>query len=105
MTKKSPTPFDHGPAHIVGIGGIGMSAIADVMLTMGYAVQGSDIRDGEIVQRLRDRGAKIFIGHDGANVEGAGTVIISTAIKAGNPEVDAARAADIPVVRLSLIHI
>ena len=99
MTQTKPTPFDHGPAHIVGIGGIGMSAIADVMLTMGYAVQGSDIRDGEIVERLRARGAKIFIGHDGANVEGAGTVIISTAIKAGNPEVDAARAAGIPVVR------
>ena len=95
----SPTPFNLGPAHIVGIGGIGMSAIADVMLTMGYEVQGSDIRDGEIVQRLRDRGAKIFIGHDGANVDGAGTVIISTAIKAGNPEVDAARVAGIPVVR------
>ena len=99
MTQTKPTPFDHGPAHIVGIGGIGMSAIADVMLTMGYAVQGSDIRESEIVERLRGRGAKIFIGHDGANVEGAGTVIISTAIKAGNPEVDAARASGIPVVR------
>lgn len=99
MTQTKPTPFDHGPAHIIGIGGIGMSAIADVMLTMGYAVQGSDIRESEIVERLRARGAKIFIGHDGANVEGAGTVIISTAIKAGNPEVDAARAAGIPVVR------
>ena len=95
----SPTPFDLGPAHIVGIGGIGMSGIADVMLTMGYEVQGSDIRDSEIVARLRERGATIFIGHDGANVAGAGTVIVSTAIKAGNPEVDAARAAGIPVVR------
>lgn len=101
MTNKSPTPFNLGPAHIVGIGGIGMSAIADVMLTMGYEVQGSDIRESEIVERLRARGAKIFIGHDGAHVRGAGTVIISTAIKAGNPEVDAARAAGIPVVRRS----
>lgn len=99
MSNNSPTPFNLGPAHIVGIGGIGMSAIADVMLTMGYAVQGSDIRESEIVTRLRARGAKVFIGHDGANVKGAGTVIISTAIKAGNPEVDAARAAGIPVVR------
>ena len=98
MTNTSPTPFNLGPAHIVGIGGIGMSAIADVMLTMGYEVQGSDIREGEIVERLRARGATIHIGHDGANVKGAGTVIISTAIKAGNPEVDAARAAGIPVV-------
>jgi len=95
----NPTPFDLGPAHIVGIGGIGMSGIADVMLTLGYEVQGSDIRDSEIVDRLRTRGAKIFIGHDGANVAGAGTVIVSSAIKAGNPEVDAARAAGIPVVR------
>lgn len=99
MTKQSPTPFNLGPAHIVGIGGIGMSGIADVMLTLGYQVQGSDIRESEIVERLRGRGAKIFIGHDGANVRGAGTVIISTAIKSGNPEVDAARAAGIPVVR------
>ena len=98
---SSPTPFDLGPAHIVGIGGIGMSGIADVMLTMGYQVQGSDIRESEIVSRLRERGAKIFIGHDGSNVDGAGTVIVSTAIKVGNPEVDAARAAGIPVVRRS----
>ncbi|KCZ48358.1 UDP-N-acetylmuramate--L-alanine ligase [Hyphomonas pacifica] len=95
----SPTPFDLGPAHIVGIGGIGMSGIADVMITMGYEVQGSDIRESDNVQRLRDRGAKIFIGHSGENVKGAGTVIISSAIKGNNPEVAAARAAGIPVVR------
>ena len=95
----SPTPFDLGPAHIVGIGGIGMSGIADVMLTMGYQVQGSDIKDSENLDRLRERGAKIFIGHKADNVKGAGTVIISTAIKSGNPEVDAARATGIPVVR------
>ncbi|MEO0882215.1 MAG: UDP-N-acetylmuramate--L-alanine ligase [Pseudomonadota bacterium] len=95
----NPTPFDLGPAHIVGIGGIGMSGIADVMLTLGYEVQGSDIKESDIVERLRARGAKVFIGHDGANVAGAGTVIVSSAIKAGNPEVDAARAAGIPVVR------
>lgn len=97
----SPTPFDLGPAHIVGIGGIGMSGIADVMITMGYQVQGSDIKDSDNIQRLRDRGAKIFIGHAAENVKGAGTVIISSAIKAGNPEVDTARAAGIPVVRRS----
>ncbi len=71
----SPTPFDLGPAHIVGIGGIGMSGIADVMITMGYQVQGSDIRESDNIQRLRERGAKIFIGHAAENVEGAGTVI------------------------------
>ncbi|MEQ3627775.1 MAG: Mur ligase domain-containing protein, partial [Hyphomonas sp.] len=53
----SPTPFDLGPAHIVGIGGIGMSGIADVMITMGYQVQGSDIRESDNIQRLRERGA------------------------------------------------
>ncbi len=95
----SPTPFDLGPAHIVGIGGIGMSGIADVMLTMGYEVQGSDISDSANVQRLRERGAKVFIGHKAENVKGAGTVIVSTAIKGTNPEVVAARAAGIPVVR------
>ncbi len=94
----APTPFDLGPAHIVGIGGIGMSGIADVMLTMGYDVQGSDIADSANVQRLRARGAKVFIGHQAGNVKGAGTVIASSAIKRDNPELKAARAAGIPVV-------
>ena len=95
----SPTPFDLGPAHIVGIGGIGMSGIADVMITMGYDVQGSDIKDSDNIERLRQRGAKVFIGHKPENVKGAGTVIISSAIKGDNPEVAAARAAGIPIVR------
>lgn len=94
-----PTPFPVGPAHIVGIGGIGMSGIADVMLTMGYEVQGSDVSDSANVERLRARGVKVFIGHKAENVAGAGTVIISTAIRRDNPEVQAARAAGIPVVR------
>lgn len=95
----SPTPFAVGPAHIVGIGGIGMSGIADVMLTMGYEVQGSDVSDSANVERLRARGVKVFVGHKPENVVGAGTVIISTAIRRDNPEVQAARAAGIPVVR------
>ena len=95
----TPTPFPVGPAHIVGIGGIGMSGIADVMLTMGYEVQGSDVSDSANVERLRARGVKVFIGHKPENVAGAGTVIISTAIRRDNPEVQAARAAGIPVVR------
>jgi len=94
-----PTPFSVGPAHIVGIGGIGMSGIADVMLTMGYQVQGSDVADSANVERLRARGVKVFIGHKPENVAGAGTVIISSAIRRDNPEVQAARAAGIPVVR------
>ena len=95
----SHTPFTVGPAHIVGIGGIGMSGIADVMLTMGYQVQGSDVADSANVVRLRARGVKVFIGHQPENVAGAGTVIISSAIRRDNPEVRAARAAGIPVVR------
>ncbi|MFN4225383.1 MAG: UDP-N-acetylmuramate--L-alanine ligase [Hyphomonas sp.] len=95
----TPTPFPVGPAHIVGIGGIGMSGIADVMLTMGYQVQGSDVAESANVERLRARGVKVFIGHRPENVAGAGTVIISSAIRRDNPEVQAARAAGIPVVR------
>lgn len=98
---SSPTPFSVGPAHIVGIGGIGMSGIADVMLTMGYQVQGSDVSESANVERLRARGVKVFIGHNPENVAGAGTVIISSAIRRDNPEVQAARAAGIPVVRRS----
>lgn len=97
----TPTPFPVGPAHIVGIGGIGMSGIADVMITMGYEVQGSDVAESANVERLRARGAKIFIGHKPDNIAGAGTVIISSAIRRDNPEVQAARAAGIPVVRRS----
>ena len=96
---KNPSPFDLGPAHLVGIGGIGMSGIAEIMLTMGYDVQGSDMRDGPNLDRLRAKGAKIHIGHAAENVQDVGAVIISSAIKSGNPEVDAARAAGTPVVR------
>ncbi|NBC12452.1 MAG: UDP-N-acetylmuramate--L-alanine ligase [Gammaproteobacteria bacterium] len=95
----NPTPFDLGPAHLVGIGGIGMSGIAEIMMTLGYQVQGSDIREGPIVERLREKGAEIFIGQREENIAGAAAVIISTAITPGNPEVMAARAAGIPVVR------
>ncbi len=99
MPRNTPAPFDLGPVHLVGIGGIGMSGIAEIMLTMGYDVQGSDIRESPIVSRLRSKGAKIFIGHAAENVAGAGAVVISSAIKAGNPEVDAARMLGIPIVR------
>ena len=95
----APAPFPVGPAHIVGIGGIGMSGIADVMLTMGYEVQGSDLTESANVQRLRQRGARVFIGHRAENITGAGTVIISSAIGRDNPEVQAARSAGVPVVR------
>lgn len=96
---RNPSPFDLGPAHLVGIGGIGMSGIAEIMLTLGYDVQGSDIRESEIIARLREKGATVHIGHAPENVHGAGAVIVSTAIKPSNPEVVAARALGIPVVR------
>ncbi len=92
-------PFDVGPVHFVGIGGIGMSGIAEVMLNLGYAVSGSDIKDNANAQRLKKLGAKVMIGHKAENIEGAGALVTSTAIKGGNPEVDAARARAIPVVR------
>lgn len=94
-----PSPFDLGPVHFVGIGGIGMSGIAEVMLTLGYEVQGSDIRVNPNVERLQKLGATVHIGHTAENVRGAGAVVISSAIKGGNPEVDTARAMAIPVVR------
>ena len=92
-------PFPVGPVHFVGIGGIGMSGIAEVMLNLGYKVQGSDIKANPNVERLRAKGAQIAIGHAGENVEGAGAIVVSTAIKPDNPELVAARAAKIPVVR------
>ena len=96
---RKSLPFDVGPVHFVGIGGIGMSGIAEVMLNLGYQVSGSDIKDNANAQRLAKRGAKIMIGHKAENIEGVGALVISTAIKGGNPEVDAARAKAIPVVR------
>ncbi len=97
--KPSPTPFPLGPAHLVGIGGIGMSGIAEIMINLGYQVQGSDMKDSANVKRLRDKGAVIYIGHTADNVAGTSAVIISSAIKGDNVEVKAARAAGIPVVR------
>ncbi|MEM8771619.1 MAG: UDP-N-acetylmuramate--L-alanine ligase [Pseudomonadota bacterium] len=94
-------PFGVGVIHFVGIGGIGMSGIAEVMHNLGYQVRGSDIADGANVQRLRDKGIPVSIGHGPDNVKGAEAVIISTAIKRDNPEVAAARARHIPVVRRS----
>jgi len=96
---RRSVPFDAGPVHFVGIGGIGMSGIAEVMLNLGYEVSGSDIKENANAKRLEKLGAKIMIGHKAENIEGAGALVISSAIKSGNPEVDAARAKAIPVVR------
>ncbi|KUF09202.1 UDP-N-acetylmuramate--L-alanine ligase [Pseudoponticoccus marisrubri] len=99
MTGATKLPGDVGPIHFVGIGGIGMSGIAEVLLNHGYAVQGSDLKRSKITERLAGMGARIFEGQSGENLEGAEVVVISSAIKPGNPELDAARARGLPVVR------
>lgn len=85
--------------HFVGIGGAGMSGIAEVLLNEGYQISGSDIADGAVTQRLAKAGAKIFFGHQGENIEGASVVVISSAITEDNPEVVAAKEARIPVIQ------
>ena len=90
---------DIGTIHFVGIGGIGMSGIAEVMRNLGYSVQGSDIADGPSVERLRARGIPVHIGHAADNVQGVAVVVTSTAVKRDNPEVVAALEGRIPVVR------
>lgn len=85
--------------HFVGIGGAGMSGIAEVLLNEGYQISGSDIADGAVTQRLAKAGAKIFFGHQGENIEGASVVVISSAITEDNPEVMAAKEARIPVIQ------
>jgi UDP-N-acetylmuramate--alanine ligase len=84
--------------HFVGIGGVGMSGIAEVLLNLGYRVSGSDVRPGAVVTRLEQQGAEIEIGHRAENVSGADAVVISSAVQSDNPEVEAARAERIPVV-------
>jgi UDP-N-acetylmuramate--alanine ligase len=84
--------------HFIGIGGAGMSGIAEVMLNLGFEVSGSDISESAAILRLKNQGAKVHIGHDEANVIGANAVVTSTAVKPDNPEVAAARAKRIPVV-------
>src|SRR6201988_375058 len=92
-------PRDIGPIHFVGIGGIGMSGIAEVLANLGYAVRGSDVADSANVKRLREKGIAVKVGHDAQNVEGAAVVVVSSAIKRDNPELTAARAGRVPVVR------
>ena len=92
-------PREIGPIHFVGIGGIGMSGIAEVLCNLGYTVQGSDAAENANVVRLRDKGIKVSVGHKAENVNGADVLVVSTAIKRDNPELMAARAQRIPVVR------
>ncbi len=92
-------PLDIGLIHFVGIGGIGMSGIAEVLHNLGYPVQGSDIAESANTRRLADLGMKVMIGHRADNVSNAQVVVVSSAVKKDNPEVMAARARFVPVVR------
>ena len=92
-------PVSIGAIHFVGIGGIGMSGIAEVLHTLGYQVQGSDIAEGANVARLRAAGIPVLIGHDAANLGNAQVIVVSTAVKRDNAEVAAARQRLIPIVR------
>jgi UDP-N-acetylmuramate--alanine ligase len=100
IARLRPVPFDLGPVHFVGIGGIGMSGIAEIMLKIGYSVQGSDAKASANTERLEKLGARIFIGHDAAHIgDGVSAVVYSTAVKPTNPEMMVARERRIPLVR------
>lgn len=92
-------PRDIAPFHIIGIGGIGMSAIAEILVAKGYTVQGSDQKESANVKRLRAKGIRVFVGHDPVNLIGARYVVISTAVKASNPELVAARQKGLTIIR------
>src|ERR1700736_6296806 len=92
-------PREIGPIHFVGIGGIGMSGLAEALANLGYHVQGSDVADSANVRRLRDKGIDITVGHDARKLDGADVVVVSSAVKRDNPELVAARLQRLPVVR------
>jgi len=99
MNSATKLPGDVGPIHFVGIGGIGMSGIAEVLLNHGYVVQGSDLKKTKITDRLHEKGALIFEGQRSENIDDAAVIVISSAIKPGNPELEAARERGLPIVR------
>ena len=99
MNAATKLPLELGPIHFVGIGGIGMSGIAEVLMTHGYSVQGSDAKASRITDRLVKLGATFFEGQAAANIGNAAVVVVSSAIKKGNPELEEARRRKLPVVR------
>ena len=100
MSPATKLPHELGPIHFVGIGGIGMSGIAEVLITLGYRVQGSDAKASKITDRLVSLGARVFEGQAAANIsDDVSVVVISSAIKKGNPELEEARRRKLPVVR------
>lgn len=99
MNAATKLPLELGPIHFVGIGGIGMSGIAEVLMTLGYTVQGSDAKASKITDRLVSLGARFFEGQAAENIGEAAVIVISSAIKKGNPELEEARRRKLPVVR------
>ena len=99
MNAATKLPLDVGPIHFVGIGGIGMSGIAEVLLNLGYVVQGSDLKGSKITERLKKLGALVYEGQRAENLAGAAVIVISSAIKPGNAELDEARRRGLPIVR------
>ncbi len=99
MNGVTKLPLDVGPIHFVGIGGIGMSGIAEVLLSHGYTVQGSDLKETPITKRLTELGALVHVGQRAENIAEAAVIVISSAIKPGNPELDEARMRGLPIVR------
>jgi UDP-N-acetylmuramate--alanine ligase len=93
------SPISVGTFHFIGIGGIGMSGIAEILHAMGYKVKGSDVSESANVQRLRKLGISIAIGHQAENIQDASVVVVSSAVKKGNPELIVARALKLPIVR------
>ena len=92
-------PLTIGTIHFVGIGGIGMSGIAEILRNLGYQVRGSDLTENANVKRLRGLGIPVEIGHRAENLADATVIVVSSAVKADNPEVTAARSRLLPVVR------
>ena len=99
MSPATKLPTDIGPIHFIGIGGIGMSGIAEVLMTLGYDVQGSDMKASAITERLESLGAQVMIGQRAENLGAAAVIVVSTAIKRDNPELMEARRLGLPVVR------
>ena len=98
VLTREPMMHRIGRVHFVGIGGSGMSGIAEVLAGLNYRVTGSDINESTVIDRLRGLGVEVQIGHSAANVEGADVLVVSSAVNETNPEVAAARALRIPVV-------
>ncbi len=99
ISVHTRVPLDIGAIHFIGIGGIGMSGIAEIMHNLGYKVQGSDVADSANVKRLRSMGIDVSIGHNAENIKNAHVIVYSSAVKPGNPEFDAARLQNLPLVR------